>query len=110
MIDSAILADKSLVVALGRLITAKEKAGCLAEGPLQVNVADFGVLSRLHPFACRLVRALYQPSVGDEIADFREAADIVNLILNYKSKDLSDTRYAAKQGALPPGRVQVPGR
>ena len=67
------------MVALGRLIGAKEQAGCLAEGPLQVDVADFGVLS-LHPFACRLVRTLHQPSVGDEVTDLREAADVVDFI------------------------------
>jgi len=37
------------VVALSRLIATKEQAGCLAKGPLQVDVADLGVLS-LHPF------------------------------------------------------------
>ena len=62
------------MVALGRLIAAKEQAGCLAEGPLQVDIADLGVLS-LHPFACRLVSTLHQPSVGDEVTDLGEAAD-----------------------------------
>ena len=43
------------------------------------------------------MRTLHQAAIGDEIADLREAADIVDLILNHKSEDLSDTRYAAKQ-------------
>ncbi|GAH19045.1 unnamed protein product, partial [marine sediment metagenome] len=85
-----------MVVALGRLIATKEQAGCLAKGPLQVDVADFGVLS-IHPFACRLVSTLHQPSLGDEVTDLREAADVVDLILNHKSEDLSDTRDATKQ-------------
>ena len=55
------------MVALSRFIAAKEQAGCLAKGPLQVDVADLGVLSRLHPFACRFVSTLHQAAIGDEV-------------------------------------------
>ena len=36
----SVSADQSLVVALGLFIAAKEEAGCLAECPLQVDIAD----------------------------------------------------------------------
>ena len=36
----SVFADQSLVVALGLFITVEEEAGCLAEGPLQVDISD----------------------------------------------------------------------
>jgi hypothetical protein len=36
----SVFADQPLVVALGLLITAEEETGCLAEGPLQVDISD----------------------------------------------------------------------
>ncbi len=36
----AIFADQFPVVELGMFISAKEEAGCLAEGPFQVDVTD----------------------------------------------------------------------
>ena len=36
----SVFADQSLVVALGLFITAEEEAGCLAEGPLQVDISN----------------------------------------------------------------------
>ncbi len=36
----SIVADQFLVVVLGVFIAAKEQAGCLAEGPLHVDISD----------------------------------------------------------------------
>ena len=36
----SVFADQSLVVELCAFIAAKEEAGCLAEGPLQVDISD----------------------------------------------------------------------
>ena len=36
----SVLADQSLVVVLGAFVTSKEEAGCLAEGPFQVDISD----------------------------------------------------------------------
>ena len=75
----AVLADQFLVVVLGRRVGPQEQAGSLAEGPLQVDVANLGVLACGSPTS-RLVRTFHQPSVGDEVADLREATDVLDLI------------------------------
>jgi hypothetical protein len=36
----SVFADQFLVVVLGAFIAAKEEAGCLAKGPLEVDVSD----------------------------------------------------------------------
>ena len=36
----SVFADQFLMVVLGAFIAAKEEAGCLAEGPLQVDISD----------------------------------------------------------------------
>ncbi len=56
------------MIELGTRIIAQEKTGCLAEGPLEVDVTDVGALG-LRALACRFVRTLHQPCVGDEVAD-----------------------------------------
>jgi len=61
----------------------------LLEGPLQVGIAD--LLSRVVvPFSRRLLGTLDQPTVGDEVLDSRKASDVVDLVKDDQSEDLTD--------------------
>ena len=61
------------------LALAEQQAGGLAEGPLQMRVADALVLAALL-LAGALVRTAHQPSITQELTDLREALHVVNLV------------------------------
>ncbi|MBA7682044.1 hypothetical protein ES703_90390 [subsurface metagenome] len=84
------------MIVLASFVGAQEKTGCLAKGPLEVHVTDLGAHA-LRALACRLVRTLHQSRVRYEVVDFREAADIVDLVEDHQSKGLSDSGDAAQQ-------------
>ena len=79
----AVAADELLVIELSGLVVAQEKDCCLAEGPLQVSVTDLGV-GRAALLARRLVGTLDKASVGDEVGDLGEAADVLDLVEDQK--------------------------
>jgi hypothetical protein len=58
----AVPADQFLMIELGRQILSKEQAGCLAEGPFQMDVSDLVVWDGL-ALACRFMGALHQPGI-----------------------------------------------
>src|SRR5216684_864715 len=45
------------------------------------------------PFAARLLGALHQTTIGDEILYARKAGAVLNLIQNHQRQDLPDARY-----------------
>jgi hypothetical protein len=47
----AISADQFLVIELSPFIMSEKQAGCFAEGPFQMDIADL-VVGSLHTFAC----------------------------------------------------------
>jgi len=75
----AVLLGQAREVGLAQRVLAQEQRGGLRTGPLQVGVADLlapvaGVL------AVRVLLALHQAAIRGEVADLREAADVVDLV------------------------------
>ena len=91
-----ILADKLLMPSLRFLALAKEDAGRLAEGPLEMGVADLVVLPA-GPLGGRLVGALHQPCVGDELPHRREPCDVADLIEDGEREGLPGPGDRAQQ-------------
>lgn len=75
--------------ALRRGIAPKKEHGSFAEGPFEMYVSDLVVCSG-GALAAGLVSAFDQPSVGDEVAHFREAGDVADLIEDDKREGRSD--------------------
>lgn len=64
----AVLVGEPVEISFPWLIALKEKGGCLAEGPLEMGIADFLAACAVL-FAVGLLGALDEPAVGDEILD-----------------------------------------
>src|SRR6516162_1991512 len=79
----------------GLLTFADEQAGGLGEGPLQVGVADLVAAAALL-LAGRLVCAADQPSVGQKLSDFGEAADVVDLVEQDQGQHLADAGHGTQ--------------
>jgi len=68
-----------------------EEADCdLAEGPLEMGVADL-VSRRSEHLAGRGLLALHQPGIGEEVLDPGKALDVVELVEERESEDGADT-------------------
>ena len=76
--------------------TPQHQARGLAEGPLEVGVADLLAARSLH-LAGTLVAAPHQPRIRQEVADLREAGDGVDLVEQDQSEDRTDARHRPQQ-------------
>ena len=74
-----------------RVIT-QEQAGCFTKGPAQMDIADLAA-GRAVAFAGRLFGAFDQAGVGEEVAYFLKAVDIVNLVEDHQREYLADTGH-----------------
>jgi hypothetical protein len=90
----AVAADQSLMIEFGRQIFSKEQAGCLAECPFEMDVADLVVWAG-PALASRFMGAFHQPSVGKEVSHCGEAVDVVDFVEDDQGQGFSDTRDAA---------------
>ena len=92
----AVFADQPLVELFGWAVGSEEQTGSLTESPLEVDVADLGVLGAL-VLAGRLACGFDQAAVGDEVTDGGETADIVDFIDHHQGEDLADAGNGAQQ-------------
>ena len=86
----SVLTGESLLKALRRFVTAQEQNCCFAECPFEMGVSDL-VVPSFHPLPRRLMGALHQSSVGDEVPDTRKAIDILDLIKDDQREHRTDT-------------------
>ena len=90
----AVLLLQALPIALSLRVVAQEHDSGFGEGPLQVDVADLGAGGAI-TLAGRLLGALDEPGVGDEVLDPGEAVDLADLVEDDQGEDLSDPRHRA---------------
>ena len=91
----AVFTLEPCVVLLALFIFSQESHGCLAEGPLQVHVADLSA-TRATDLAGRLPGTLDQPRIGGQFLRPLEAVDVVDLIEHHQREDLADPRHGAE--------------
>ncbi len=91
----AVLVDESLMEFLAIGVGAQEQAGGLAEGPSQMDVANF-VASRAIAFAVGFSGAFDQSGVGEEVTDLLETRDSVDFIKHDQGKDFADAWHGVQ--------------
>ena len=81
----AVLAHQLLVPHLSPIVAPQEPPCRLAEGPSQIGVTDL-VVAATRPLAGRLVHALHQPRVGNEVPRLGKATNVTDLVHQRESK------------------------
>jgi len=92
-----VLSGEPVEVSCPWLIAFEEKDGCLAEGPLEMGVADLLTACAVR-FTVGFFPAFDQAAVGDEILDRWETLDGFNLIEDDKAQDSADAGDGFEQG------------
>jgi len=98
----AVLATQSVDERVGRRIPLEEADGGLAEGPLEMGVADLGATGA-RALAGARVLALDETGVGGELLNAGKAPDGVDLVEDREAEDLADAGDRLKE----PERVGV---
>ncbi len=85
----AVLALELGGVFLARPVLAQEEHGGLGERPFEVRITDLFARGA-GAFVGRLLDALDQATVGDEVLDPGKTGDVVNLVEEHQRQDLGD--------------------
>jgi len=80
---------------LGGWVVPQEENGGLGEGPLQMDVSDFGSAGS-ESFSRRALLAFHESSIGSEVLDAFEALDLVNFVQHGHGEDFPDAGDGAK--------------
>jgi hypothetical protein len=102
----AVSADQSLVIKLTPLISPKEQAGCLTEGPFQMDISVLVVWACL-ALTPRFMNAFHQPCVGNEVAHRGERIEVVDLVEDHQGTASTST-LVRTTGSVK--RVPMPAR
>jgi len=88
-LSPTVLLLKSLKELLASGVPAKVEGRSLGEGPLEVGIPHFAA-GRLFPLAVGFPTSRDKARVGEEIADLRKAANVLNLVDERQAKDSAD--------------------